>query len=309
MTDLTHALADYLTLRRALGYKLERPGLLLAQFIQFVEASGADTITVEHALAWAKSPNGGATWWAMRMSAVRGFTAYLHNIDPSLAQVMPSDLLPSRPERAIPFLYSDEQIAALLDAAQRSSSPLRVATYQTLIGLIAVTGMRLGEAIRLDRSDVDLTRELLLIRNTKFGKTREIPLHPSTGEALRSYLRRPDRRSLPSESPAVFVSTAGTRVEISGVQRTFRELVRRAGITPLSARCRPRIHDLRHTFAVRTVMDAYDDGGDVDHRLSLLSTYLGHAHPRYTYWYLTAAPELMTLAAQRLENHFTKEQS
>jgi integrase len=303
MSPLRDALADYLRIRRALGYKLERAGKLLPQFLDYLERIGADTVTTERALAWATLPAAGsARWWAFRLSIVRGFAAYLQTLDPA-TEVPPKDLLAGRPPRATPYLYADEEIAALLATAGALRSSLRVATYRTLIGLLAVTGLRVGEAIRLDRGDLDLTHDLLVVRNSKFGKSREVPLHPSTMRAVRDYLRLRDRLQPAPSAPALFVSPAGTRLLYSNVHATFRQLRRRAGLQPRSASCRPRIHDLRHTFAIRTVLDGYQDDGDVQPRLSLLATYLGHVHPDSTYWYLSAAPELLALAGQRLERH------
>ncbi len=303
MTPLRDALADYLRVRRALGYKLERAGKLLPQFLDYLERIGAETVTTERALAWAMLPTGGsARWWAFRLSMVRGFAVYLQTLDPA-TEVPPKDVLAGRPPRATPYLYSDEEIAALLAATATLRFPLRVATYRTLIGLLSVTGLRVGEAIRLDRGDLDLQHELLVVRNSKFGKSREVPLHPSTIGALRDYLRRRDRHQPPPSTPALFVSPAGTRLLYCNVHATFRQLRRHAGLQPRSACCRPRIHDLRHTFAIRTLLDAYRDDGDVQPRLSLLATYLGHVHPDSTYWYLSAAPELLVLAGDRLERH------
>ncbi len=303
MTPLRQALADYLRIRRALGYKLERAGKLLPQFVDYLEQIGAEAVTSEQALAWATLPAGGSgRWWAFRLSMVRGFAAYLHSLD-SAHQVPPADLLPGRSRRATPYLYSDAEIAALLAAAGMLRFPLRVATYRTLIGLLAVTGLRVGEAIRLDRGDLDVEHELLVVRDSKFGKSREVPLHPSTTRALRDYLRRRDRLHQPPSTPALLISPAGTRLLYCNVHATFRQLRHRAGVQPRSASCRPRIHDLRHTFAIRTLLDAYQDDGDVQPRLSLLATYLGHVHPDSTYWYLSAAPELLALAGQRLERH------
>ena len=190
---------------------------------------------------------------------------------------------------------------ALMAAAHILRSPLRVLTYQTLIGLLAVTGMRIGEAIRLDRSDLDFDTGVLTIRMSKFGKSRELPLHGSTLEALQTYLQQRDQLYPRPTAPSLFISTAGTRLLYCGVHGTFLRLVRQAGLQPRSAACRPRPHDLRHSFAVRTVLDAYRTDANVATRLPLLSTYLGHLHPANTYWYLSAAPELLALAGERLE--------
>ena len=297
------AVGDYLRLRRALGYRLARPEKLLGQFCDYLEQVGACTVTVAHALAWARLPTGGAPgWWGYRLAVVRGFARYLRTLDPA-TEVPSADLLPARPGRADPYLYSDADIAALLGATASLRAPLRRATYQTLIGLLAVTGLRIGEALALDRGDVDLARGLLVVRHAKFGKARELVVHPSTTDALRGYLHRRDRIEPAPATAAVFVSIAGTRLAYCNVAATWGQLVRRAGLTPRSPSCRPRIHDLRHSFAVRAMLDAYAAGEDGQRRLTLLSTYLGHVDPAGTYWYLSAAPELLALAAQRLQTH------
>lgn len=301
MSTLRDSLADYLTMRRALGYKLHRPQKLLPQFLDYLGGLGAERVTVENAVAWARLPTGGsASWWARRLSAARGFAAYLHTLDPA-HEALPDDVLPCRPRRATPYLYSGQDITALMTAAGRLRSPLRVATFQTLIGLLAATGMRVGEAIGLDRDDLDLDQGVLVVRNAKFGKSRELPLHRSTVRALRAYLRGRGRQRPALRSAAVFISTAGTRLQYSHVSRTFRRLVDQAGLRPRSASCRPRLHDMRHSFAVRTLLDWYRADVDVQARLPILSTYLGHVDPASTYWYLSAAPDLLILAGRRLE--------
>ena len=237
-----------------------------------------------------------------RLSVVRRFVIHLHGIDPA-NQVPPTDLLPGRNRRATPYLYSEADIAALITAAGTLRASHQVATYRTLIGLLGVTGMRVGEAIGLDRADLDATNGVLTIRNGKFGKSRELPLHPSTVAALGDYLDRDDRPHKAPNTPSLLVSTTGTRLLYTNVQPTLHQLVRRAGLQPRSAMCRPRLHDLRHGFAVNTILDGYRHSGDPRARLALLSTYLGHIDPGKTYWYLSAAPELMTLASERLERH------
>ncbi len=301
MSRLRGALADYLAVRRALGFKLARQEKLLGQFVDYLERAGQEVLGVEHALAWATLPGGRSrAWWADRLSVVRGFAVHLHALDPA-HQVPPHGLLPSRPCRATPYLYSEREIEALMSATRMLRFPHRRASYRTLVGLLAVTGMRVGEAIGLDRGDLNPEQGALVVRQGKFGKSRELPLHPSTVDALTRYLRRRDRPQ--TVSSALFVSGAGSPLAYYDVQRTFRRLVQRAGLARRSAACRPRLHDLRHSFAVRTMLDAYRDGGDVDARLPLLSTYLGHVDPKATYWYLSAAPELLELAAGRLDCH------
>lgn len=306
MSPLRDSLAEYLTVRRALGYRLERAEKLLHQFLDHLDATGGDQITVERALEWATLPTGGKHWHALRLQAVRGFARYLHEVDPR-AEVPPAELLPDRPHRATPYLYTDQQILALIKAASTLGTPHRTATFRTLFGVLAVTGMRIGEAIALDRSDFDGDHGVLVIRHGKFGKSRELPLHPSATTAIARYLRRRDRPRPAAPTDALLVSNAGTRLLVWNVQTTFRTLRTRAGILPRSAGCRPRLHDVRHSFAVHTLLDAYRSDGDVAPTLAVLSTYLGHVDPGKTYWYLEAAPELMALAAQRLERHLGAE--
>jgi len=302
MTALRQALADYLGLRRSLGYKLRRPEKLLHQFLDFLDAAGARTITTEHALAWARQPaSADENWWAHRLSAVRVFAAYVHAED-ARNEVPPRDLLPCRPSRAVPYLYSDQEIAALVGAAGRLRTTLRKATYRTLIGLLAVTGMRVGEAIGLDRGDFDAANGVLLIRHAKLDKTREVPLHPTTVAALLRYVACADRECPARTTSALFVSTAGTRLLYCGVHWTFKRLARQADSVRRTVRCRPRIHDLRHAFATRALLDACRDGSE-DQCLTLLPTYLRHVDPGSSYWYLSAAPELLALAAERLQRH------
>ena len=298
---LRDALGDYLRMRRALGYRLVRSEKLLNQFLDHLDAAGVTMVTSEAALAWSCLPAGGdGNWWAYRLSVVRGFATYLHTLDPA-TEIPATDLLPWRVRRASPYLYSTADIAALLTAADSLSTPLRRATIATLIGLLAVTGMRVGEAIALDRADLDQRHGLLVVRHGKFNKSRELVLHPSTVAALRGYLRERERLHPNPSSPALLISTAGTRLRYCNVHWTFHRLVQEAGLTPRSASCRPRIHDLRHSFAVASMLDAYAAEQDGQVRLTLLSTYLGHVDPAGTYWYLSASPELLALAGQRLE--------
>jgi integrase/recombinase XerD len=254
-------------------------------------------------VAWASLPAPASPGWlGMRLSVVRGFAAYLHTLDPA-TEVPPPGLLPGRGRRAVPYLYSDTDVAALLAEAERLRTPLRTATIQALIGLLAVTGMRIGEVLALDDNDFDVTGALILVRHAKLGKSRQVPLHPSAVTALVAYQRLRDHALPFPVSEALLVSNAGTRLLNYNVGQTFAKLVRRAGLSARSSSCRPRPHDLRHSFAVRTLLEWYRDGGDVAARLPLLSTYLGHVAPANTYWYLQAAPELMAEAARRLDTH------
>ena len=302
--ELERALVDYLRVRRALGFRLDRAERLLGQFAAYLADHDVQVPTIADALALAMLPaDATPRWWAHRLGTVRAFAVYLHTLDPRV-QVPPPGLLPSPPRRAIPYRYSPAEIATLIGAAAALPRPLGAATYQTLIGLLAVTGMRVGEAIALDRDDLDADHDLLLgVRCGKFGKARLIPLHPTTITVLRGYLNVRDEL-LPAAAPgcsALLVSTVGTRLCYNDVWRTFHRLLCRVGITVRSASCRPRIHDLRHSFAVQTMLDWYASGADVQALLPRLSTYLGHTDPKHTYWYLHAAPELLALAAQRLD--------
>ena len=261
-----------------------------------------DRVTVTNALEWARLPAASATgnWRAQRLSVVRSFATYLHALDPA-HEIPPADVLPRHIRRAVPYLYSDREIAALMAATGQLRGQLRQTTYRTLVGLLAVTGMRVGEAIRLDRRDPDLTIGVLTVRDTKFGKTRELPLHPTTVMALRQYLRVRDKHQNAEMSDALLISPTGTRLIYCNVHSTFRQLRADAELIARSPGCRPRIHDLRHRFAVQTLLDWYREGAEVQPRLPLLSPYLGPTHPRHTYWYLQAAPELLAIAGQRLE--------
>jgi integrase len=301
MSELRQSLGDYLTIRRSLGFKLTRTGLLLADFVAYAEHGGADVVTTELAFNWATLPSGAdAAWWAQRLGVVRGFARHLHAIDPA-HEVPPTDLIVGRSRRATPYPYSAADIDALMTAAGSFRSPLRVCTYETLVGLLAATGMRVGEAIGLDRSDIDWDNGLVVITDTKFGKSRQVPLHLTTIDALASYARRRDQLCARPRDPSFFVSTAGTRLRYCNVHKAWLELVRRSGLERLSATCRPRPHDLRHRFAVNTLIGWYRDDVDVQARLPLLSTYLGHTHPGSTYWYLSAAPELLSLTVRHLD--------
>jgi integrase/recombinase XerD len=287
-------------MRRALGYKLETPGRQLEKFVSYLEHTGAQTVTIENAVAWAQSAGVDPGYWGQRLSVVRQFARHLQTIDPA-CELPPPRILPSRSRRAIPYPYTPQEIATLMSAAGGLPSPLMAATYPTVLGLLTVSGMRIGEAIGLDRDNVDARHGLLRVINSKFGKSREVPLQESAMQALDAYSRRRDQLCPRPASEAFFLSTAGTRLHAPNIHRTFSRLKREVGLTARSPRCRPRLHDLRHRFAVNTLIDWYRQGVDVQARLPLVSTYMGHVEPRDTYWYLSAAPELLGLAARRLE--------
>jgi integrase/recombinase XerD len=295
VTALEQNLADYLQLRHSLGHQLAEAGWLLPGFVAHLDACGLPTVTIEAALAWAQQapalPRGGvSTTRARRMTAAR--------IDPA-TQVPPLGLMPHRARWRQPFIYDTADISTLLEAARDTiASPLRAATYQTLIGLLASSGLRIGEAIKLDRADIDWTQSVLLIRESKFGKSRLVPLHPTSMGALDCYARLRDELQPHPAEPAFFISLKRKRLLYPVVQETFRQLIDTTGIGA-GAPSPPRLHDLRHTFAVRTLLAWYRAPENVQSRIPSLSTYLGHREPSSTYWYLSAAPELLALAAAR----------
>lgn len=249
MNQLQPALGDYLALRRSLGFKLARDEKLLGQFLAWLDEQGKDTITISDALTWVRLPQGASpSWLRMRMRAVRGFAGYLRAIDPA-HEVPPPGLVSGPVRRAVPYLYSDAEIADVMAQTARLKTPLRRATIRMLIGLLAVTGMRLGEVIGLDDGDFDTGDGLLVVRNAKFNKQRQLPLHPSTVAELSAYRRLRDQRFPLPVSPALLVSSAGTRLLTYNVGQTFTKLVRHAGLTPRSPACRPRPHDLRHILS------------------------------------------------------------
>ena len=244
MTELRQSLDDYLALRRSVGYKLDDAGRILRSFVMFAERSGAGTITTELALCWATQPSdANPIWLAHRLSAVRGFARYLHAIDPA-TEIPPAGLLSAPGYRpAPPYLYSDADIAALLAAARGLEPPLRAATFETLLGLLAVTGLRVGEAMRLDRDDIDWAEGVLIVRSSKFGRSREVVCHRSTIDALGSYSLQRDQLCPRPASPSLFVSTRGFRLTHNTIYAIFHRLLVDAGLHDGSDRRRPRVHD------------------------------------------------------------------
>jgi integrase/recombinase XerD len=302
MSALSRHLEEYLQLRRSLGHDLAEAARLLPRFVAHLEARETEFVTLKAALAWSLEPEApaGSTVWGKRMIVVRGFARYLSGIDPR-TEVPAAGTIPARRRWRPPFIYSEADIVALMEEARHSiPQPLRAATYEILIGLLAATGLRVGEALRLDRRDVDFCDGVLAVRESKFGKSRQVPLQTSTLQALQGYAGQREELCPRPSSESFFVSLRGTRVIYESVQPTFRMLCERTGVGEGAPR-RPRIHDLRHTFAVRALLGWYREGLDVGARLPWLSTYLGHREPRYTYHYLSAAPELLGHAARLLE--------
>lgn len=301
MTSLRTALDDYLRIRRRLGFEIPQDGRLLEGFVEFLERAGAERITTELALAWARVPvHAHPHSWRQRLGVARGFARHLATID-SASEIPSRDLLPATRPRVSPYIYSPAEIAALIDAAEKLTPPMRAARHATLIGLLAVTGMRPGEALGLDRQDVDLRHGAVHVRAGKQKKQREVPLHDTTTSALREYARQRDARFPTPSTPAFFISARGRRMARGELNQTFTKLIREVGLEGCGARARPRPHDLRHAFAVRTLLDWQQAGEDIDRRMPLLSTYLGHVDPASTYWYLEAVPELLELISRRLE--------
>jgi integrase/recombinase XerD len=312
MSSLHHALIEYLELRRAFGYKLERVGTRLRRFLSFLDEKGTSRITTALALEFATEQTQRAQATKIGyLCAVRGFAQYLGGSD-STVEVPPPGLLKRSLNRFRPYIYSDEEIRRLLAAALRIPSRKRWSgryglkpwTLHCLLGLLAVTGLRVSEATGLESEDIDWSEGVLKIRSTKFLKSRLVPLHPSTLEQLRTYARRRDRffaGRAQGALPRFFVTCCGTPCRRGNVGQDFRKLSRQIGLRTPGAKHGPRIHDMRHRFAVMTLLRWYRSGMAVERLLPVLSTYLGHSHVTGTYWYLSCTPELMAAAGKRLE--------
>jgi len=296
------AVRDYLRLRRSFGYVLGGQDRPLADFARYLDQAGLDTVTVEAARAWAVEPAATPLRHFQRLAMVRGFATYLQVFDPR-CEVPPRDLLPEGRRRVPPHIYTTEEIATLMRLSRLLRPALRATTIETVIGLLTVTGMRSGEVVRLDRGDVDLTAGRLRIVATKFNKSREVGLHPSAVTALDAYRRQLDRCWPRATTAAFFVSVRGNRLPQSCLEQTFAQLVDRAGLAPppRSRARRPRLHDARHSFAVATLVGWHRAGLDVQALLPALSAQLGHTDPASTYWYLTAVPELLAVASDRVQ--------
>lgn len=305
MSDLSDALTQYLAIRRALGRVDRQVSSLLHHFVAFVDQAGSPFITTELLRQWALQPTGAQpSTWAGRLIVARRFAVWRRASDPH-TEVPPADLVGQRYRRKPPQRYRDQDVVGLLQraAALPSAKGLRGQTYATLFGLLAVTGLRINEALHLERSDVDLDTGVLMIRRTKFRKSRLVPIHPTTQEALRAYVKARDRSVTQSTPPAFFVSERGTRITEWSARYTFAVVSRQVGLRPPTRDGRhghgPRLQDLRHRFAAQTLITWYRAGVDVERELPKLSTYLGHVHIADTYWYLEAIPELLQLAAER----------
>lgn len=311
MNDLRAHAEEYLAMRRTLGFKLASQGRHLMSFVCFCEERHLQHVRADAAIEWATQTATGSTdpvYQARRLDVVRIFARHLQAIDP-VTEVPPDDVLTRRYRRAQPYLYTEREVTALMSAADRLTPTIRAATWRTFIGLLAVTGMRSGEACRLQCGHVDLHTSALVIVDSKFGKSRQVFLHPSTISALRNYEQARDHSFPERQAATFFVNSRGGRLDPSNIQHTFRELTMTAGIPGPPGGRAVRLHDLRHVFSVVTLLAWYRDGQDVQARLPLLSTWLGHVDPKSTYWYLQAVPELLALAAARLENSTSPERA
>ncbi|MFC1707516.1 tyrosine-type recombinase/integrase [Planctomycetota bacterium] len=306
MSALQDRLEEYLAVRRSLGYKLREPACCLRKFVALADHEGSEHITVELALRWAtQATKAQPATWAARLGMVRCFATWCNALDPR-TEVPPKGLLPHRYRRKRPYIYRDAEIDQVVDAARQlpSAKGLRAPTYATIFGLLAVTGMRVSEATALDRRDVDLAEGILTVRRTKLDRSRFVPVHPTTRDALADYAECRDRAVMVCFTEAFFISERGTRITGCSTRYNFAKVSRDVGLREPSGGHRhgrgPRLHDMRHRFAVRTLLDWYRAGLDVEREIPKLATYLGHVHVNDTYWYLEAVPELLELATARL---------
>jgi integrase/recombinase XerD len=306
MKQLQEELKRYLAFRQNLGFKLRDHISALPKFIKFLHTQGAEFVTTELAMVWAQQPRGVAqACHAKRLSMVRDFARFLSATDPR-TEIPPQGLLPAQPQRARPYIYSNEEVLGLIRQASQLKplESLRSHTYATLFGLLAVTGMRVSEVTALDRNDVDLKQGVLTVRESKFKKTRVLPVHESTNSELRAYACHRDKLIPVQTTSGFFVSDRGIRLNPCIVRYTFIRVSRLIGLRKVTDSHGPRLHDMRHTFAVRTLTNWYRSGIDPEQRLPLLSAYLGHVKVSDTYWYLSAVPELLGAVSTRLDNFF-----
>ena len=295
---------DYLAFRHQFGFTLRTSGEELRLFGRYADAIGhRGPLTIELAVRWAKLPaEAKPAYWAWRLNAVRLFAQHCALEDPQ-TEVPPPGLLGPMFRRGQPYIYSAEEIQALLKAAATLRRRMRPHTCVTLFGLLASTGLRVGEALALKREHVDFVTGVLNVVKSKASKCRLVPLHPTTTDALHCYAAVRDRVHPASKSDAFFLTDRGTALSYQRVTVTFRELRRRLGWRAPPGGVAPRIHDLRHTFAVRALLRWYDAGVNVDEKIAALATYLGHVNPSCTYWYLSAVPELMAVTGRRFEQY------
>lgn len=299
--ELRQAAVDYLRDRRARGYVLADEDRLLAAFLDGLSARSEATITVAASVAFAtERPDTTRGWQARRLRAIRGLAAHVHGLDPAAAELIPAGLIPSGTPRRIPYLYSAEQIAELMSRALSLTPAMLGASMHTLIGLLAATGIRSGEAAALDIESLDTQRQVLVVTG-KNKRVRLVALHPTTVQALADYQKVRGTRA--PASGALLIGPKGSRLNLNTARAAFRTLVEDCKLPVGPGRRAPRLHDMRHSFAVNTLIDAHRDGADVDARIATLANYLGHVDPSHTYWYLTASPQLMQTVRERLAAH------
>jgi integrase/recombinase XerD len=308
MSTLRETSEQYLRLRQELGYKLRGVARLLRSFVAFAEREDAAHVTTNLARRWAQQPpNVQPATWASRLGVVRRFAVWLSASD-RRTEVPLAGLLPGRYRRKQPYIYTNAEIEGLVRAAGRlpSTTGLKGCTFSTIFGLLAVTGLRVSEALALDRQDVDLEEGVLKVRRTKFGKSRLVAIHESTRQTLADYARQRDRVVQRPATAAFFLSERGGRVTEWATRYNFAKISREVGLRAPTTNCRhgcgPRLHDMRHRFAVCTLLRWYRAGIDVEREIPKLATYLGHVHVNETYWYIEAVPELLELATRRLES-------
>lgn len=305
--DIALLAEQYLQMRRAMGYQLRQQGQMVLDFATYVHSTDADHVSTAMILDWVTRPqHADQTWWYARLGAIRPFAQFLQAFDP-LTQVPEACVIQDGNHRSRPYIFSDLELAHVLDAADLLSPKFRAVTYRTYISLVAVTGMRRSEATALDRTDIDWDTGTLTIREAKFHKWRQLPLHPSTINALQNYARQRDLEFPKPKAPAFFLSTRGTRLIPDNASQVFTQLIRTAELPRLDRRHQQHLHDLRHTFAVKTLQGWYRSGADVGPLLPLLSTYLGHQNPEATYWYLSGTPELMALVSEQVRTYLQEE--
>lgn len=307
MSKLQQGVNQYLTIRRALGFQLNSPARVLQRFVRFAESENAESITIDLIHRWSKQPSTAQpATWGQNYGIVRGFADWYSATD-CHTEVLPKGLLPYQYRRQKPYIYSDNEIARIIQATAQlpSTRGLRGLTYSTFFALMACTGMRISEALALDRDDVDLENGILTIRHAKFGKSRLLPLHSTSSHALSKYAMQRDRALGSVNTPAFFLSNRGKRITEWSARYTFARISQQVGIRPLASGQRhgrgPRPHDLRHRFAVRVLIGWYRAGYNVEAELPRLATYLGHVHIHDTYWYIEGVPELLQLATERLQ--------
>lgn len=299
--DLRQAAKDYLVERRTRGYQLVDYDWLIKNFLDGLETRGVTVITLCDALAFAQEPaNTDLRWHAQRLDVIRNVAAYVHSLDPAAAELIPPKLIRAKVTRRIPYLYSSDQVIQLMELTATLRPPHVAATMRTLIGLLAATGLRSGEAVALNVSDLRVDEGVLHVMG-KYAKPRVIPLHQTTVDALCSYVVL--RNDVASSSDALLIAPRGGRLDVNSARAAFRTLVDAAHLAARPGAATPRLHDFRHLFAVNSLIDAHRRGGDVDATIAALVNYMGHVNPSSTYWYLSASPELMAIVSERVATY------